>query len=431
MNAYDITSPSDLLIAFLEGDLLEIHEDLLFSHLSGNPSLRLEMREMIAVNRLSTEDAESLRPPSAWKSAVMAGVQDIQSEQVGESPRRVIAFPWYRAGGLVLAALLIGVLGTLGTIYLLQDSVPRDVHSATFMNSENVGEHTGAAEKQMGRLSDESVSSEAGAGRSALARSAPSSGPVGVAHRTGEEIYTPESSGREGLQVVEASDVRFESAITEDADAVNALNALNKSSVLLVKNDFDVAEPAPIARLNTNMSQPVTPDLFVQPEYVEVGYRNTIGATYPNVVLPSELDQPNITDAGINGASLSLLYRLEEHHQVGVEMGRDVFPQVYRGVENGEQVRYEQKPTLFWAGAAYQYRTGGVLFDGVHPFVRVVAGGTDVGPLLKGVSGIQFIPEKRVALTLGVEGSALLYQHQKTWFTSRSLDFTYGLSISF
>lgn len=428
MNAYDATSPSDLLIAFLEGDLQEMHEDLLFSHLSGNPGLRLEMRELIAVNRLSSVDAQSLQPPSEWKAAVMSDVQELRNASVRDEPRRPIALPWFRTGALAVLTMLFGVLGTLGVQYLVQgDAVIRDVRPATVTNPREVIEPLGAAKERTKQESGGSVSPGTDAGRSITAQSA--SSPV-LAGSDAGVIIDHDFPEQKTHRVFSASTNGREALSADSEEELHRPKVLKESSVLPIENDFIVDEPVPSASPDAVLPQPLSPDLSVRPEHVEIGYRNTIGSAYPNVVLPSELDQQD-ADAGINGASLSLLYRLDEHHLIGLETGRDVFPQIYRGTENGEQIRYEQKPVLFWVGAAYQYRTGSVLFDGLHPFVRAIAGGTDAGPLTKGVAGFQFIPERRVALTLGVEGSALLYRYQGDWFSSRSLDFTYGLSISF
>lgn len=424
MNAYDATTPSEMLTAFLEGDLEGSHEDILFSLLSDDHILRTEMRELIAVNRLARYDAGLMIPPSEWKRNVMKEVAEVGNPKVRKN-NRLLPAGWYRNGAILSLGLLLGILGTLATLRLTNDA-------GTVIALNDVASASTAALP------------ESSAGSSSLGIQAENS------HRTvvpnivnkkneSDRGMSPSPFGLDGPRAMMSDSDDSERANTQDpsvlpgaseasflrGDKLESAAALTETLVDQDDSSLRSSSTDGLRAINSSLSLPSLPDLNVRRERLEVGFRHSLGSNYPNVALPSTAAQ------GIGEMSLSLLYSLDEHHAVGLEGGRGNFPQAFRGVENGERVRYEQNPTLLWSGLAYQFIADPILFDGLHPFARLVGGGTTAGPLTRGIVGLRFVPESRVALTAGAEGSLMLYEFQNAWFTSGGLDFTYGISVTF
>lgn len=424
MNAYDAPSPSEMLTAFLEGDLDGSHEDLLFSLLNDDHALRIEMRELIAVNRLARYDADAMALPAAWKSAVMNGIAGAPIAGQRETVRPAPA-GWYRNGRMILAALLLGILGTLGALRLIYDSgttIASIEHVAAWPESagdKHAGPNLLSGDRLTPELPDDkenaTTPSERGVLRADVARlHGAEERPVGTVDPEGEPRHAFDSETQHDPRspMLRTDSLERSSVITEQLADVNDL-----------LSEHDAADRA--RPISSSLSTPPPPYLSVRRERLELGYRHSLGSNYPNVRIPSTASE------GIGEISLSVLYRIGSGHALGLEGGRGNFPQIFRGFESGERVRYEQNPTLLWGGFAYQYTADAILLDGVHPFARLIAGGTVAGPMGRGVLGLRFVPESRMALTAGLEGSLLLYEFQNERFTSSGLDFTYGISVSF
>jgi hypothetical protein len=128
---------------------------------------------------------------------------------------------------------------------------------------------------------------------------------------------------------------------------------------------------------------------------------------------------------------VGLLYQLSDNHAVGVEMGSEAFPMSFQGDVNGQIIRYQQQPQSMWAGASYRYTLSPLGSSGLSPFGQVLVGGTSFGPLGRMTAGLSYSPSGPLSFILGIEGMALAYQFNNTWFSSSKLGLTYGIAVRF
>jgi hypothetical protein len=126
-----------------------------------------------------------------------------------------------------------------------------------------------------------------------------------------------------------------------------------------------------------------------------------------------------------------LRYNLSDEHAVGLEAGQESFPQRYEGVENGARVRIEQNLLTPWLAAQYRYRPLSLrLLAGLYPFAAVDAGVTaQRWPLLRSTVGLQYALWRGTSVTLGAEGTLLLYPFQNVWYSTKSIGVTYGVAV--
>ena len=98
-------------------------------------------------------------------------------------------------------------------------------------------------------------------------------------------------------------------------------------------------------------------------------------------------------------------------------------------LESG-MLQYNQRPQLTFAGATYQY-TGNTLeeFASLRPVLRGFLGGTDFGPMAKGVVGVQYEPNNLVSMGAGMETTSLVYTHRNVWQATHKLSFTYWIGF--
>jgi hypothetical protein len=103
----------------------------------------------------------------------------------------------------------------------------------------------------------------------------------------------------------------------------------------------------------------------------------------------------------------------------------------FQGDINGQTIRYQQQPQSMWAGAAYRYTLSPLGSSGFAPFGQIFLGGTSFGPLGRATAGLQYSPSGPLSFILGVEGMAMAYQFNSSWFTSSKLGLTYGVAVRF
>ena len=89
---------------------------------------------------------------------------------------------------------------------------------------------------------------------------------------------------------------------------------------------------------------------------------------------------------------------------------------------------------VLWGVASLKYKAGQQLFSlaGAEPYAQILVGGTEMGPLAKGIIGLQFIsPDMGFGMKFGVEGSTLLYNFNNELNRTDKLGITYGIIYSF
>ena len=111
-------------------------------------------------------------------------------------------------------------------------------------------------------------------------------------------------------------------------------------------------------------------------------------------------------------------------------MGTESFRQQYTGVEEGRGVTYLQTPVLYWVGGTYQYTGPEFILPGLAPFVDATLGfAVTQGPVGRTTAGLAYQPWGPLRFTVGLDASAMGYQHNAEWFASTKWGLSYGLSI--
>lgn len=133
-----------------------------------------------------------------------------------------------------------------------------------------------------------------------------------------------------------------------------------------------------------------------------------------------------------NNVGLGLSYNLSDYHTVGIEAGKEAYPQAFSGTNYTERLKYQQNYSYFWYGATYKLSLSEMFVPKVFfPYAQVFGGATTVGPLARATVGLQYRPDKRVTFSLGAEGSVLYYNYQGNLYNSQKYGLTYGVSINY
>jgi hypothetical protein len=154
-----------------------------------------------------------------------------------------------------------------------------------------------------------------------------------------------------------------------------------------------------------------------------------------NKTLTSSTTQTNLQPLSsplLNNYSISLAYTLDHHNAFSAELGQENFQQKYNGYINGDEANIDQVYTAQWYGLSYQYNFGEINgLMGINPYTKILIGGTNIGPFLKGSVGLTYQLTDKIAVQGGLEVSRLYYSFQGNSFNSDKYGLIYGVRIGF
>jgi len=145
-----------------------------------------------------------------------------------------------------------------------------------------------------------------------------------------------------------------------------------------------------------------------------------------------KINVPSGSNPWFNNMALGADYHIGKGHSFGFEVGQENFPQEFTRTLWGEDLKYKQNPLLLWYGASYKYSMHNIFIPEIlYPYIQVFGGATTVGPIGRVQIGLNYKPDSKVTLNLGVEALSLWYNVQGTVYDSKKLGLTYGLSINY
>lgn len=123
-------------------------------------------------------------------------------------------------------------------------------------------------------------------------------------------------------------------------------------------------------------------------------------------------------------------YNLNTNSSIGINLGKDKFPQEFSREIQGKQFTQIQSPDLYYLGLTYRYNYfQSPTNPGLLPFFDLTLGATQIGPLLKGQIGVNIPVWNRIELNLGLLNSLLIYNVDNRIYSTNKLNFVYGLNI--
>ncbi len=154
-------------------------------------------------------------------------------------------------------------------------------------------------------------------------------------------------------------------------------------------------------------------------------YEITISNMSTQVALPNGLNS-----IGKYQFDLNARYNLNSNSAIGFNLGYDNFPQEFTRDIQGKQFSQVQSPELVYLGITYRYN----YFESPTnpyflPYIDLMIGATQVGPLLKAQIGANIPIWNRLALNLGLHNSSLFYNVDNTIYSTNKLNFVYGINI--
>ena len=130
-----------------------------------------------------------------------------------------------------------------------------------------------------------------------------------------------------------------------------------------------------------------------------------------------------------NNIALSVGYDVSKDIRLGLEGGRQAMR--YFTFENGKNEKSTLHTSIDWAGAFYRQQFSELTYYEITPYTQVTLGGSMSGPSGRLLAGLCWQPDRRIALSAGIEGSTFLYQKSADWYSLRSLGCLYSVEVKF
>ena len=393
MNEFPLTplQPDEALYAFLDGELEPHHEQPLFDELAAQPDLRTEMKDLLAIRNAVHRDAVFPPPQSDTGLAPLPLVG-----AAGATTTAATAVASTRALWPSIMSGVAGVaLGAAIMAYLLTSSTPTAQQSSGGIAGEQRASAAAPAPERIVVVDTVVVTRR-------VATNVP---PV--------EYVTP-SSTSVVASMAPTDDARDDASV-EEAQSPTIIDPVQPLSTIAL-----TIPSAHELNLASTIAQPSAP------LPVRLGFRSLASG------LPSSEAAPNsVQTALLPNTAFSLTIPLASDHRIGVEMGSESFRQTFTGFDGYRNAEWIQTPVLFWLGATYIFEPLSLEFlPGLRPYGNASVGTVFAqGPIARGTVGLAYQPIGPIRFTVGVDGAALMYSFQGSWFTSTKLGLSYGLSI--
>ncbi len=405
-------SPSELLSAFLDGELPEPETNSLFYELAQNPELQTEMRQHIALHN-SVQNIP-LTIPAALKEGIFL------KTGLAESVAEPVIIPVAGWTSVIMSifksrafAVLIGGLMAVGAMFLYMRNVVENSPVITENNTKDIPAPQPVQTKivEVPKIVTKIINADkdqiASAFKEGFKNGFAEGEKKSAANFSKENTAANGNNEQQPELPVENNNGRMSNIFPSETIGVTS-NQIRQSAFEMPVSRFAIDNASsfggPASDFSVQMRGTAALHSFVQ------------------------VDVPSGIDPAFNNMSGSIQYRLNESNAVALEGGRETFLQRYSGVEDGKNFRYEQSYPAFWVGASYQYTFSKIeRAYGLQPFSRLILGTTEVGPLLKPSIGVSYEYNNRIGFSTAIEYSLLRYTYQNQVFYTPKFGLTYGV----
>jgi hypothetical protein len=442
MPILDATPDELQLHALLDGELNDAEQQAMFARLSADHDLQRRYRELLQLRAAMHEDARSLTVPPEVTAAVFTAVglsipETISAATAASTHTAATAVPsapiavaaragWWTVRRLALllaggGALVVGGL-------LLRPTAADAPATATAPRHESIA-----------RTAPPSSTGDAAAAQQAapLHRAATVPAAASAAQRAQRQFPARRDAadrGTRGTQGTSAVEAARPVPAPVDAPARDAAAPAGRElDPSPARTDTQAAparppataEDAPVAAVVAQRAE-VGPARAGQPLGVLVTLRALAAASSPAVDVASQ------SGSDLRDVVIGAGYAATEDDRIGLEIGREAFPQTFTRVEGAVTARYAQKPVETWFAAFYERALWRMFQEKMILFSKIDAGAVmELGPLARAGIGLRAALGPMVEVHVAGEGAIAAYRFESQWLSSRRYGLTAGLTVVF
>ncbi|MFM8770824.1 MAG: hypothetical protein ACKOE4_02190 [Candidatus Kapaibacterium sp.] len=402
---------SQLINDLLDGELDSAGEAALFGKLANDSELRAEFVQQLAIRTAIQQDRATLVPPISLTNAVFAGL-GFAAPFAGAAGAGAIA----QSGGMMstwLAKIGIPIMSALaaaGITYTVMQTSSADETAGQAPSSGYASQGAQQAPPEPSVAAPVQITTPTATPR--------------VIERVTERIVERPSPINERL-VAENKELRAQLADAAVQREQTSLQTQSAKDELIPIVPVDLTSTITVQRetqervIGTMGIEPISP-MIHSPSF-SLSMRGLNGQSAP-------LSVPAQT-GWYENVGIGMMYRLSPSSAVGLEVGAESFPMVFQGTRNQQVVQFELQPLTTWAGISYRHVFPEIGTSGFSPFAQGLIGGTEFGPLGRASAGVLYAPAGPLSFMIGVEGTALAFNHQNRWFTASKYGLTYGVLV--
>lgn len=404
----------------LDGELNPHDEPSLFGELSVNTDLRTEFKQQLAIRSAVQHDRMALVPPAHLTNTVFSGL-GFAAPMAGAAAGAAgggFLVPWLLKLGLPIlsAAAAVGI-------------------TMAVSNSPESLQMVNIASPQSQQVTDNSPSeagpmSEPGAPMTTSSAPSDAENMLAALRRENRRLRGELASAQAQAQTTDQPPPQTppQPPITPAVPTIAS-----------TENETPSERMAPVGISSIDLTNSMTFDNSRDLQSIETQIvpATMLYTPYPSFMLQvrgfaaSPLSDVNVPEQSswYQNVAVAALYQLSTRNTIGAEGGSEAFAQRFEGQNNGQVIRYEQRPSALWLGVLYRHTFGAFGQSSFAPFGQIFAGGTQYGPLGRFTGGIQYSPAEPLSFIVGFEYTMLRYKHQDAWFNSQKLGLTYGMAV--
>lgn len=391
---------TEKIIEYLDGELPPEEEKELFSALANDDELRNIMREHLTISRTIQADLQSFQPPATATLNIISTLglslqNDISTFNNPSSSKS----HWSKAKKIGIP-ILIAFISSFLTFLVMQN----------MYKNQKIENIPGKAIVQTPPVI------------------------ISTVDNSKEKLFAPESiaSNQKKNELNNTNQINNESINqqfqTSSFNQIEFQQLQFPNTLTLSQNnlkDFDTKSKFYVQNIFSNNKID-----YSQPRTILVTFRGIVGKSFPN---PDILNNSN--NNLLSNSSVGFYFTQTNNIKFGIEFGSEIFGLSYLNTKDGIEYTYEQKPNIYWGAVGVEYIFPEQIMNTreLHPFVALLAGGSQIGgPLVKGIAGLKYKPTgSNIELFIAGEGTMLFYQNQRNYYLTRKIGLTYGMSIIF
>jgi hypothetical protein len=395
--------PDEALHAFMDGELEHAEEQRLFDELAANPELRSEMKDVLSIRGAVLHDL--IAPPAAAETGMFSALG-----WQGAGAGAVVATATTGAGGFSGLGTSLFTLFSFAGGFILAWLLFRGVSDTTATNTTAVADGATQGTPAPMQVYVTTPVDTVYAVRVVRVREAvPQQVPLTTSDRS------PSSTEVTTNAAPLATEDRPEAdALISTTSTVPAFSTTSSAFVGNIGRDAKANKPGYLSPT-------------ASPYRAYVRMRSLASGLHADEPTPQ-----SVQDAIIANGAAAVLWPINYHHRVGVEMGNESFRQEFTTVDpDGRTRAVLQTPVLYWMGGTYEYFSSDFSFlDGLSVFGTSSIGyAYSQGMVGRASVGLAYNPIGPLRFTVGLDASVLAYQHQTNWFSSNKWGMTYGISF--
>jgi hypothetical protein len=458
---------SRMIHDYLDGELDQMQQDLLFAELATNQDLRFDFNQQVKLQVIAQSDMALISPPLEATNAIFSTLgfsipseeylKNLVGDTVATSPITSIKRFW--AKHFALNVILLLILLTSGTMLVLNPDILNTNGSGKTAVSIESGANKTDGNNLSGMTSvpvvrsfaDISDNSSSNADNGSVVRHS-------NRHQRSNNIFgINTASVNQSNNSANTIDISNEENFS--SDNINNRHNLFSDEELLsdASQDINLTNSAS-KRVNSSLA--TNSNILVNPIQSKQEFYNNFGPTGYNVNPFSlvSVDNSNWTiqvrklalspaqkndlsqsfdrqeqNTWNSNLAFSAMYKTNPFWSFGIELGWEAFNQAFTFTdENGQTKSQRQSPQLMWYGVTSKLNMSDFLWDNVvYPYAQSTLAWTSVGPVIRGQAGLTIQPVGLFRFNIGYEISDLIYYVEPTVHGSLNYGLTFGGSVNF